>query len=271
MRFILEILFLAQVKKKTFVLSELISDCSCIGYEGTERVCEVVVFIESEYGLEKKFIKNVSVSCVNEVIANNPNNLVPNLGPDSSPPVVSLIAPCDKGTYRSSGGFLSFSSTDDRKIISCTVFIAGKSQTFYNLNKGINTVKFNATDNSDYVDWNVSCTDGVNTTLSESKKIKVDISVNPIHCADYGEPFGVIDTDEVSRILAYWRSDGYQINPEGEDGYTVGIGDTDGPCHCVDLDCDWTISTDEKDSVLDLWRCNNYEYNISNDSWVCSE
>jgi hypothetical protein len=41
-----------------------------------------------------------------------------------------------------------------------------------------------------------------------------------LHSADYREPYRVIDGTELSRVLAYWRAGGYQVNPEGADGYT---------------------------------------------------
>ena len=58
-----------QGDKKTFSLLYTGSGCSCVGFEGKKRVCSVIVYAESEYGLEKQFETNVSVDCVPDASA----------------------------------------------------------------------------------------------------------------------------------------------------------------------------------------------------------
>ena len=43
---------------------------------------------------------------------------------------------------------------------------------------------------------------------------------NNLHSADYRADYWVIDSEEASRVLAYWRSGGYGANGEGHDGYS---------------------------------------------------
>jgi len=55
---------LYQGETKTFSLSGLGSGCSCVGFEGKIKTCEVIIYAESEYGLEQRFNTSVSVNCV---------------------------------------------------------------------------------------------------------------------------------------------------------------------------------------------------------------
>ena len=41
------------------------------------------------------------------------------------------------------------------------------------------------------------------------------------HSADYAAPFGVIDSTELARALAYWRAGGYSVDPSAPDGYVA--------------------------------------------------
>lgn len=233
-------------------------DCVCGSEDiGKTKVCEIKFDITKDTGIElSSGTKKITVECIADI-------------PDTSPPVVSLLFPVDKGSYRSAGGFLSFSSTDDMRISSCTVLCGGESQTFTDLNNGINTVKFNSVNYNWYTDWNVSCTDGTNTVVSESRKIKVDANVNPFHCVDYRSSFGVIDSTEVTRVIGYRNAGGYYVNPAGSDGYSTGIGSHEGPYHCADTNYDWAISTDELTVIQALWSCGSYVYDSTSDSWSC--
>jgi len=55
---------LSQGDKKTFSLGNIGSSCSCVGFEGKKKNCNVVVYTASEYGLAKQFTTSVSVECV---------------------------------------------------------------------------------------------------------------------------------------------------------------------------------------------------------------
>ena len=48
---------------------------------------------------------------------------------------------------------------------------------------------------------------------------------NGLHSADYQADYGVIDGDEINRVLSYWRAGGYHVNGDGADGYAPDSGD----------------------------------------------
>jgi len=60
---------ISQGEEKYFSLSDAGSGCSCVGFEGKTKTCEVIVYAESEYGLEKQFTTSVSVDCVADASA----------------------------------------------------------------------------------------------------------------------------------------------------------------------------------------------------------
>ncbi|MFA5125811.1 MAG: hypothetical protein WC462_02295 [archaeon] len=57
---------ISQGEEKYFSLSDAGSGCSCVGLEGKTKTCEVIIYAESEYGLEKQFSATVSVDCVSD-------------------------------------------------------------------------------------------------------------------------------------------------------------------------------------------------------------
>ena len=94
----------------------------------------------------------------------------------------------------------------------------------------------------------------------------VSASPNPLlvapakpHDADYEAPFWVIDGIEVSRPLAYWRAQAYQIDTNTVDGYSVGSGNTNGPLYTADFEAPfWVIDGTEVNRVLAYWRAGAY-------------
>ncbi|MFA5126119.1 MAG: hypothetical protein WC462_03905 [archaeon] len=69
-------IFVAQGEKKTFNLKGVESGCSCVGFEGKTRTCEIRINIESINGLDKSFSTSVSVDCVGSVIPKDPGIVV---------------------------------------------------------------------------------------------------------------------------------------------------------------------------------------------------
>ena len=101
---------LSQGEEKTFGLSGVGSGCSCVGFEGKTKTCEVIIHAESEYGLEKKFTTSVSVDCVSSAVAANLSAVIqPSSAPieqDSLAPVISLSNPASG--FSTSLGSVSF-------------------------------------------------------------------------------------------------------------------------------------------------------------------
>jgi hypothetical protein len=67
---------MSQGDEKIFSLSGVGPGCSCVGFEGKTKTCDVVVYAESEYGLAKQFTTTVSVDCVSNVVATNPSSVI---------------------------------------------------------------------------------------------------------------------------------------------------------------------------------------------------
>jgi len=61
-----EDVIMSQGEEKYFSLNGLNEECSCVGFVGEKKDCEVVFYAESEYGLEKQFVTTISVDCVEE-------------------------------------------------------------------------------------------------------------------------------------------------------------------------------------------------------------
>jgi len=86
---------MSQGDEKTFSLNGVGSGCSCVGFEGKTKTCEVIIYAESEYGLEKQFPVAVSVDCVPVASATNLSAVVQ---PSNEPqedilPEISFIDP----------------------------------------------------------------------------------------------------------------------------------------------------------------------------------
>jgi len=87
---------LSQGDERVFSLDSVGSGCSCIGFEGQTKTCEVVVYAESEYGLEKQFPVSVLVNCVSNATATNPSVVVQPVSGDEELallPLVSFVSP----------------------------------------------------------------------------------------------------------------------------------------------------------------------------------
>ncbi len=79
------------------------------------------------------------------------------------------------------------------------------------------------------------------------------------HSADYQDPRWVIDNVEVSWVLAYWRAQALHLQPNGRDGYAVGVGNTNGPRHSADYrEPYWVLDGSEMNRVLSYWRAGGY-------------
>ncbi|MFA5126056.1 MAG: hypothetical protein WC462_03565 [archaeon] len=60
---------LFQGEEKVFSLGDIGSSCSCVGFEGKTKPCEVIIEMVSDYGLEKQFTASMNVDCVPSAIA----------------------------------------------------------------------------------------------------------------------------------------------------------------------------------------------------------
>jgi hypothetical protein len=85
------------------------------------------------------------------------------------------------------------------------------------------------------------------------------VNVLLYHSADYRDPRWIIDNEEVSRVLLYWRALAYHVDPSQPDGYNAGPGNTNGRRHIADYRTnDWQIDGTEVNRVLAYWRSGCY-------------
>jgi hypothetical protein len=69
----------------------------------------------------------------------------------------------------------------------------------------------------------------------------------------------VIDGNEVTRTLAYWRAGAYHLAGNTADGYSAGPGSTNGPLYTADYEAPfWVIDGSELNRVLAYWRAGAY-------------
>ena len=62
--------------EKIFSISDVSSGCSCEGFIGRQKTCDVIIYAESESGVPRQFPVTVSVDCVQEVTSVNLNEVV---------------------------------------------------------------------------------------------------------------------------------------------------------------------------------------------------
>ncbi|MFA5125982.1 MAG: hypothetical protein WC462_03185 [archaeon] len=62
--------------EKIFSISNVSSGCSCEGFIGRQKSCEVIIYAKSESGVPRQFPVTVSVDCVQEVTSVNFNEVV---------------------------------------------------------------------------------------------------------------------------------------------------------------------------------------------------
>jgi len=172
---------LSQGETKTFSLSEVSSGCSCAGFEGKTRTCDVIVFAESEYGLEKEFPLAVSVDCVPVVMAADPSVVVEPSGEDVSP-LIFLLSPEDNNfwDYSSTVSF-DFNVWDASDVNSCSLLIDGIDVNDIVPVLGLNSISYNLND-VNYL-WDVNCVDewGNSGSASSANDLSVDANAYQIN------------------------------------------------------------------------------------------
>jgi len=68
---------MVQGDKKIFSLNSIgTASCSCVGFLGKKKTCSVIVYAQSEYGLQKQFTTTVSVDCVSIATAKSASAVV---------------------------------------------------------------------------------------------------------------------------------------------------------------------------------------------------
>ncbi|MFA5126104.1 MAG: GLUG motif-containing protein [archaeon] len=151
---------LSQGESKTFSLIDVNSGCDCTGFEGQTKTCEVIVFAESEYGLEKQFPVSVSVDCVPDAVATSESVVVEPLpGGEGVVPLVFLLSPEDNNFW-SSGSVVvfDFNVWDESSVNDCSLLINSVDVNGIVPVVGLNSVSFRLDDLNNF-SWDVNCVD----------------------------------------------------------------------------------------------------------------
>jgi len=171
---------LVGLDSKTFSLSGLSSVCPCVSGQKSTN-CEFRIEYLTATGLTKTEYKTIKVDCVTDSIPTDPGKVVPPISSDSIPPSVSLSTPVDKNIFSGRNLSFSFTPTDETVISSCILRIGSDSNTYYNLTNGVlNTIAYTKSGNDGAFDWNITCSDGTNSTPSSSRRIFMDANTQQI-------------------------------------------------------------------------------------------
>lgn len=104
---------------------------------------------------------------------------------------------------------------------------------------------------------------GVESAFSDELVVTTP-PAGPRHTADYASPYFEIDSEELDRVLSYWRAGGYATDPASPDGFaptnTPDTVNTNDGVHSADYAAPYRImDVLEVSRVLAYWRAGGYE------------
>ena len=143
-----------------FQLSGVSGACSCAGYEGKTRACDVQVNAVSASGLTKTYSSTVTVNCVASAQTAPGTPVIPPAQPQQQPPSVALLSPSAGATIGSPAFVFTVSTTADMNY--CALIKGGVAvATINSPAKDANQTFYlpDGTVGPDTNTWTVSCTD----------------------------------------------------------------------------------------------------------------
>ncbi len=178
---------LVGLDSKTFSLSDLSSGCKCVS--GQKSVsCQFKLEYTTVSGILKTDYKTVTSQCVIDSTPVNSSkvvNPVVNVVLDSVAPSVLLLSPSDRNIFSGRNLVFDFNATDNNTISSCTLRVGSDSSTYTGLNNGVNTITYIKLGNDGLFDWNITCSDGTNSSTSASRRINMDANTSQIsYCTE---------------------------------------------------------------------------------------
>ncbi len=156
---------------RMFGLSDVGSVCSCVGATGSKKTCNLVVYGQSEYGVDKKFSVSVTVECVTDASAKDVNTVVTPTPPVVPPipvytnPVVLLSSPINQTLKYTNPTTFNYTVTDDYGVSDCNLLLNGRVVAtdsvapFNSFSVDVNLGRY---------DWNVNC-GNINSKQGSSK------------------------------------------------------------------------------------------------------
>ena len=145
---------------KMFGLSDVGSVCSCADAVGLKKTCNLVVYGQSEYGLDKKYSVSITVECVADATAKDVNTVVTPQPPVVPPapvytsPVVLLSSPINQTLKYTNPTTFTYAVTDDYGIYDCNLLLNGQVVA---TNSVAPFNSFSLDVNLGRYDWNVNC------------------------------------------------------------------------------------------------------------------
>jgi hypothetical protein len=117
------------VDKRSFTIRDVGAECSCVGFEGTKKTCEVSVFVLTQEGLTKEYKSDLVVECVDDAIGKD--DIIPVKFNDECTTNAPLMV---KGAVRDSNwnDYLSSVVLDDEGNIYITGYFASAVLTLSN-------------------------------------------------------------------------------------------------------------------------------------------
>jgi len=146
-----------------FLLENLGDACSCDGFVGQTKTCEIIFYGRSEFGIDHNYKIITTVTCLDELSLVDESNVISPVVPIINSPVVTLFSPLDDAIIQSGVVDFNFSVRSvDTNVLDCNLKINSNLDANHIL---INSLLLSDTNFSirytlpleaDY-NWNVTC------------------------------------------------------------------------------------------------------------------
>lgn len=182
------------------------NNCSCDGFEGKTILCDVTIFYDSKYGLEKQFSTSVVVDCVPELILIKPDGFIDPIIPiDDIPPIITLFSPIDLYSTTNLIIDFNFKVTDDSGSIKDCNIIIDSIVNGLGISNPLNdsNYSFNRTLNVGDHNWSISCSDVSNNNSNTGVRNLTILDSNLTFyssCWSDIEPHTICNCDDLNKM-----------------------------------------------------------------------
>ncbi|MFA6064429.1 MAG: hypothetical protein WCW44_04060 [archaeon] len=187
--------------KDGFLLDDLGSACSCDGFVGQTKTCEIIFYGTSEYGIDHNYKISTTITCISALDLADENVVVPIEVPIIRPPIVSLLSPVDGNI--TVNGIVEFNfavASLDANVLDCNLKINSNLDANHILINSLllsdtnYSINYSLPSEGDY-NWNVTCYTAVNSASAASdRNISYHIPISPVLFSDNFDS-GTIDSN----------------------------------------------------------------------------
>jgi len=197
-----------------FLLENLGDACSCVGFVGKNRTCEIIFYGRSEFGIDHNYKITTTVTCLDKL------NLVDEtkaIIPEVLNPVVSLVGPADGNLTRILNNIFIFTlKSADVNVTDCNLKInSNVDANHIYLGSLVSTdtnysIKYSLPSEADY-NWNVTCyaTNGLTGTGALDRNISFRANLPAVSLSS---PMNQTITYSNPTTFAYTVTDDYGVN-----------------------------------------------------------